>query len=1263
MAISRLKQVAFVALAMAVSLWVFPAPARAAGPACATPGRDGAATITGVVDTYYPGSATAAAGSASLTLGTSTGSSAPIAIGDLVLVIQMQDAAINSTNTGAYGDGVAGDPATGSTALNSSGLYEYAVATSAVPLAGGALTISSGLINTYTSAAASASQGARHFQVVRVPQYAAATLTSGLTAAAFNGSTGGVLAFDVAAGLTLNGAAVSVSQEGFRAGLGRQLAGGAGGGGTDYVGLSANPFHGQKGEGIAGTSQYLYDSRTGGTVNNGSDGYPNGSTARGAPGNAGGGGTDPDPAGNDQNTGGGGGANGGAGGMGGNSWLTNIAVGGFGGTAFAATAGRVALGAGGGAGSRNNSGAIANASSGGNGGGIVLIRSGSVTGTGSITADGGTGVAPDNDGGGGGGAGGSVVVATRLGGLGGLTVSARGGAGTNAWATGASGTPAGANYHGPGGGGGGGVVLTTSAAGTVAIGGGLNGTTTVDQVAYGATPGAPGAQGTITAAQIPGAGSGADCSPDLTIAKSHTDPFVRGSTGSYALTVSNVGGVASSGTVTVTDTVPAGLTPTAASGTGWSCTIAAQAVSCMRADAVAAGAAFPTVAVTVAVSQSAAASLTNTATVAGGGEFNTTNDSASDLTSTVARADIAITKVASSGAAAVGSNVTFTVSAQNIGPSDATGVQVTDQLPAGLTLVSASTLSGTYTGATGVWNIGALSSGTTATLTLVATVTAPGNLTNTATKTAETENDPNIANDSASASVTGQAPDLTIAKSHVDPLTRGGNGTYNLLVSNIGQAPGSGTVTVNDALPAGLTPIAASGTGWICSIAAQAVTCTRSDALAAGAAYPAISLLVSVAQTATSPLSNTATVGGGGEFNLTNDSATDPTTIASIADMALTKTASRATVPVGGSVSYTVTASDMGPSNATGLQVTDQLPAALTFVSASPSAGTYNSTTGVWNIGNLANGASATMTITATVTGTGVIVNTASRTAENETDNNPRNDVSSASITGQPTATVPGPPSSGMAMVSGSSSRPLAGLLAGILVGLLLALAFRKRSGKILMAAGAVAIGALVTLSSTAPVAMVAARVPAQQAQSAIPSDLQLFGKAISTEKPTVGTLLPALHPAYGAVTPTRIRIPALNIDTTIEAVGLTRSRTMDVPGNIWNAAWLRNGVLPGASGQAVIDGHLDSTRGSAVFIDLKRLKAGDRIYVSDAEGAELTFRVTALQVAPLNGFPALQVFGPSRAHALNLITCAGKYDAAHRTYDHRLIVFTTLLS
>ena len=115
---------------------------------------------------------------------------------------------------------------------------------------------------------------------------------------------------------------------------------------------------------------------------------------------------------------------------------------------------------------------------------------------------------------------------------------------------------------------------------------GANGTTTTDRNAYGATPGAAGTQAVITASQIPGVGSGASCTSDLTIAKSHTDPFVRGSTGIYSLTVRNIGGTATSGTSTVTDTLPAGLTPTAASGAGWSCGIVAQTTVIERTSAM-----------------------------------------------------------------------------------------------------------------------------------------------------------------------------------------------------------------------------------------------------------------------------------------------------------------------------------------------------------------------------------------------------------------------------------------------------------------------------------------------------------------------------------------------------------------------------------------------------------------------------------------------------------------------------------------------------
>src|ERR1700694_3818441 len=158
-----------------------------------------------------------------------------------------------------------------------------------------------------------------------------------------------------------------------------------------------------------------------------------------------------------------------------------------------------------------------------------------------------------------------------------------------------------------------------------------------------------------------------------------------------------------------------------------------------------------------------------------------------------------------------------------------------------------------------------MASGASVPLTLTVRGPTTGSLPNTAAKTHENEPDPVASNDSASVTITGQAPDLTIAKSHIGSFVRGSTGSYTVTVSNIGAVASSGLVTVSDTLPAGLTPSTASGTGWSCGIAAQVVTCTRSDALAAAGSYPVITITVSVSQSATSPLTNTATVAGGHE--------------------------------------------------------------------------------------------------------------------------------------------------------------------------------------------------------------------------------------------------------------------------------------------------------------------------------------------------------------------------------------------------------------
>ena len=119
--------------------------------------------------------------------------------------------------------------------------------------------------------------------------------------------------------------------------------------------------------------------------------------------------------------------------------------------------------------------------------------------------------------------------------------------------------------------------------------------------------------------------------PDLAITKTHTGNFVRPQTGAtYTITVSNVGTVDTTSLITMNDNLPAGLTATDLSGLNWNCTL--SPLQCARGDVLAAGTSFEPITLTVNVAANAASSVTNTATVSGGTETNTANNSASDVT-------------------------------------------------------------------------------------------------------------------------------------------------------------------------------------------------------------------------------------------------------------------------------------------------------------------------------------------------------------------------------------------------------------------------------------------------------------------------------------------------------------------------------------------------------------------------------------------------------------------------------------------------------
>ena len=129
--------------------------------------------------------------------------------------------------------------------------------------------------------------------------------------------------------------------------------------------------------------------------------------------------------------------------------------------------------------------------------------------------------------------------------------------------------------------------------------------------------------------------------------------------------------------------------------------------------------------------------------------------------------------------------------------------------------------------------------------------------------------------------------DLVIAKSHTGNFTPGQTGAqYTITVTNNGNAPTLGTVTVTDTLPAGLTATAISGSGWTCT--QPSGPCMRSDVLNNGSSYPALTLTVNVAANASGTLTNSAAVSGGADMVYTNNSASDPTTIGAAAPPTVT---------------------------------------------------------------------------------------------------------------------------------------------------------------------------------------------------------------------------------------------------------------------------------------------------------------------------------------------------------------------------------------
>lgn len=372
------------------------------------------------------------------------------------------------------------------------------------------------------------------------------------------------------------------------------------------------------------------------------------------------------------------------------------------------------------------------------------------------------------------------------------------------------------------------------------------------------------------------------------------------------------------------------------------------------------------------------------------------------------QADLSLTKTIDDNTPNINQQVNFTITLSNAGPDAATNVAVRDQLPTGVSFVSATASQGTYNNGTGIWTVGTVNSGAAPTLTLRGTIQSAGERINTAEVSASDQFDPNSTpgngnseeDDQFSVSFVTEAIDLSLVKV-AEPTTVvvGNNVTFTVTVTNDGPSGATGVV-VEDQLPSGIS--------FVNSSASQGSYSSGNglwDVGSIGSGSSATLTLTGRVDVA-GPKTNTAQVFAADQEDLDstpgnndpNEDDQDSVTIeAPQIDLSLTKGASPSTVLVGDNVTFTIDVSNAGPSQATGVTVLDQLPAGVTFVSANATQGNYNSGTGIWDVGSLAVNGTSTLTIVGTVTVAGPKTNTAQvQTADQpDVDSTPGNGVES----------------------------------------------------------------------------------------------------------------------------------------------------------------------------------------------------------------------------------------------------------------------------
>ena len=400
--------------------------------------------------------------------------------------------------------------------------------------------------------------------------------------------------------------------------------------------------------------------------------------------------------------------------------------------------------------------------------------------------------------------------------------------------------------------------------------------------------------------------------------------------------------------------------------------------------------------------------------------FDNNEDDQASIVVTPASADLSLTKTVSSPEPNVGSDVTFTLTVRNDGPDTAENIEVLDSLPQGLSNLRGTTPAGIFNVDDSVWRIPELRSGTSVTLTLIATIDFDANnnplpivRTNYAEIIASSQFDPdstpnnnsgnnndNDEDDDASVEFTPQLIDLALTKTLDRPRVNVGETIeYRVTVSNDGPSDAD-NVVIEDRLPTGLTFVSSTPdigsaysqpTGrWTIPLIPAGES--RELVLRATVAPNANNIdtilsegILNIAEVIAADQPDRDSTPNNGDTTGEDDYATAALTIAR-ADLSLDKSVDVTEPDQGDTVTFLVNVNNEGPDTATNIVVRDVLPIGLTDVQVTTASGAYNAATGRWTIESLPTGSTATLQIQARVVTSDVITNTAEIVAVDQFD-------------------------------------------------------------------------------------------------------------------------------------------------------------------------------------------------------------------------------------------------------------------------------------